>query len=213
MSGLFPAGPADPLGTWVAAAVTLVVLAAGLGERRLFGVAQHLLAGLLTGLLVVLAVREVIVPRVVLGLADQPLRGELWIAAVLLVALVAAPFLPRRVAAVPVAVLVAGTAVFALAGAVSGTLVPQLAGAAGALDEAPATAAGAAVALVLTVMVLIGFLHGAPRSRAGGAIASAGRWVLLVGVGAFLGFLVVSRLALLVDRLAFLVVDWLGIGR
>ena len=37
--------------------------------------------------------------------------------------------------------------------------------------------------------------------------------VSLDGLGGWLGFLLVSRLALLVDRLRFVLVDWLGIGR
>jgi hypothetical protein len=36
---------------------------------------------------------------------------------------------------------------------------------------------------------------------------------MIGGLGGWLGFLLVSRLALLVDRLRFILVDWLGIGR
>ena len=36
--------------------------------------------------------------------------------------------------------------------------------------------------------------------------------LLVAGIGGFVGFLVVSRLALLVDRLTFLLSDWLGIA-
>ena len=43
--------------------------------------------------------------------------------------------------------------------------------------------------------------------------AGTGRWLLLGGIGGWLGFLLVSRLALLVDRLQFLLGDWLGIAR
>jgi hypothetical protein len=45
------------------------------------------------------------------------------------------------------------------------------------------------------------------------AAVISGRWLLIGGLGAWLGFLVVSRLTLLVDRMAFLLVDWLGLGR
>ena len=61
MNGLFGGDGADQVATWVAAAVTLVVLGGLLGERRLFGWSQHLLAGLATGLLALLAITEVIV--------------------------------------------------------------------------------------------------------------------------------------------------------
>ena len=55
MSGLFGAEPIDQLAIWVAALATLVVLGGMLGERRFFGWSQHLLAGLATGYLALLA--------------------------------------------------------------------------------------------------------------------------------------------------------------
>ena len=51
MSGFFGTTTADLVATWVAAIVTLVVFGALVGERRLFGWSQHLLAGLATGFL------------------------------------------------------------------------------------------------------------------------------------------------------------------
>ena len=50
----------------------------------------------------------------------------LYVAALLALAMVGAAWLPRSIVAVPVAVLVAATAAFALGGAVAGTLMPQL---------------------------------------------------------------------------------------
>jgi hypothetical protein len=70
-----------------------------------------------------------------------------------------------------------------------------------------------AAAAVITSLVLVGFLHGAPRGRIVGAAASTGRWLMLGGIGGWLGYLLFSRLVLLVDRVAFLVGDWLGLGR
>ena len=65
MSGFFGTADADQIATWVAALATIVVLGGLLGERRAFGWSQHLLAGLATGFLALLAITEVIVPRVV----------------------------------------------------------------------------------------------------------------------------------------------------
>jgi hypothetical protein len=69
------------------------------------------------------------------------------------------------------------------------------------------------VGLVITALVLVAFLHGVPRGRLMAGAAGTGRWLLLGGIGGWLGFLLVSRLALLVDRLQFLLGDWLGIAR
>ena len=65
MSGFFGTEPADHLATWIAAIATVAVLGGMLGERRVFAWTQHLLAGLTTGFLGLLAISEVIVPRLI----------------------------------------------------------------------------------------------------------------------------------------------------
>ncbi len=213
MNGLLSSDPAGVAGTWVAALVTIVVFGRLLGERRVFGLAQYLLAGLATGYLLVLAVREVLVPRLVEPLLhDAGARPALWLAVPLVLALAGAAYLPRRVAGVPVAILVGGIAAFALGGAVVGTVLPQLAGAIVAPGR-PATVVNGLISLLISALVLVSFLHGGPRRRVAVGAAAAGRWLVIGGLGAWLGYLLVSRLALLVDRVGFLLFDWLGIGR
>ncbi len=213
MNGLLGATPADQVATWVAAIATLVVLGGLVGERRLFGWSQHLLAGLATGFLALLAITEVIVPRVLAPLiADPGGRGELWLAIGLVALAAGAPWLPRAVAAVPVSIAIGAVAAFALGGAIVGTLLPQLAASIARPEPTPlATLAGAGAA-AMSGLVLIGFVHGTPRGRVVTAAASTGRWLMLAGLGGWLGYLLFSRLVLLVDRVAFLVNDWLGIG-
>lgn len=214
MSGFFGAETADAVATWVAAGVTLVVLGGLLGERRLFGWTQHLFAGLLTGFLALVATTEVIVPWVIEPLIADPIgRLELWLAVALVGSAAGAPWLPRPVAAIPLSIAVAALAAFALGGAVVGTLLPQLAVATPVPGAtALATVVGIAGAGV-TLLVLLGFVHGASRGRVGGAITAVGRWLLLAGIGGWLGYLLLSRLVLLVDRIGFLLGDWLGIAR
>jgi hypothetical protein len=214
MSGFFADGLAGTVATWVAALVTVGVWAYLVGERRIFRLAQHLLIGLATGYLVLLAVREVLMARLLQPLAsDAAANPLLWVALALCVLMAAARWLPRGVVALPVAVLIAGTAAFALGGAVAGTLLPQL----GATLLVPApdatTLANGAIGATVTALVLLGFLHGSPRTRLLVGAAGTGRWLLLGGIGGWLGFLLVSRLSLLVDRIGFLLGDWLGIVR
>ncbi len=214
MSGLFGSEPAGVVGIWVAAIVTIVVLASLLGERRAFAWSQHLLAGLATGLLALLAVREVILPRLVEPLAADPgARPELWGGVALVAVTAAAPWLPRRVSAVPVSIAIGTLAAFALGGAVIGTLLPQLNA---AIARPEPTLVGTAIGVlggVVSGLVLLGFVHGVQRGRLIGALAGAGRWFLLLGIGGWLGYLVLSRLILLVDRIGFLLGDWLGLVR
>jgi hypothetical protein len=212
VNGFFGSGPADQLATWVAAIATIAVLGGMLGERRVFAWSQHLLAGLATGFLGLLAITEVIVPRLVEPLAaDAGGPTELVLGLGLVAAAAAAPWLPRVVAAVPISIAVGALAAFALGGAVIGTLLPQLAAAVARPEPTTgATLAGVAGAAI-TALVLVGFVHGTPRGRVMTAAASTGRWLMLGGLGGWLGYLLFSRLVLLVDRIAFLVGDWLGL--
>ena len=214
MTGLVDAGSGGVLAMWVAAAATILTWSILVGARRPFGWSQRLLAGLATGYLILIAIREVLVPRLVAPLLTAPAEHpELWLASVGGLLLVGARWLPPAAGALPVAVLLGATAAFALGGAVVGTVMPQLS----AVTLTPSPTGGAlasgVVASIVAALVLLAFLHGQPRSRAMAGMAGAGRWIMLGGLGVWLGYLVVSRLALLTDRVAFLVVDWLGIGR
>jgi len=212
MNGDFASDLGGTLGTWVAVLLTLGVWSYVVGERTIFRLLQLLLAGLATGYFALLAVREVLIPGLVAPLLADPAGHPLLIPALLLGAVMAgAAWLPRRVVAPVAALLVAGVAAFALGGAVVGTLLPQMAAA--LID--PATGGSGLVdgvlALTITLLVLLGFLHGAPRGRFVERGAGIGRWLLVGGIGAWFGFLLVSRLSLLVDRVAFLLGDWLGL--
>ena len=200
--------------TWVAAAATLVTWSILVGARRPFTWSQRLLAGLLTGYLALLAIREVLVPRLVLPLVADPAgHPVLWLALLLAGLLVAGRWLPRWVGAVPIAVLVGATAAFALAGAMVGTVLPQATAVVPVSGASGLAMLGPAASALVASLVLLAFLHGRPHGRVLGVLSSAGRWLILGGVGAWLGYLVLSRLTLLTDRLDFLAAEWLGLGR
>jgi hypothetical protein len=214
VSGLFGTEAIDQVATWVAALATLVVLGGLFGERRLFAWSQHLLAGLATGYLGLLAITEVIVPRLAQPLAADPGgRPDLVLGLGLVAVTAATPWIPRIVGAVPLSIAIGALAAFALGGAVVGTLLPQLAAAAARPESGVAATLAGAGATVVTGLVLLGFLHGTPRGRSLTVAASTGRWLLLAGIGGWLGYLLLSRLVLLIDRLAFLLGDWLGLLR
>lgn len=212
MSEFFGTTTADLVATWVAAIVTLVVLGGLLGERRVFGWSQHLLAGLATGFLALLAISEVIEPRLLEPLLADPLgRLELWLGVALVGSAAAAPWLPRAFAAIPVSIAIGSLAAFALGGAVIGTVLPQLAASA-SVDGATILGTVVSVAAaVVTALVLLSFLRGVPRGRTLDLVSGTGRWLLLAGIGGWLGYLVLSRLVLLSDRIGFLMGDWLGL--
>jgi hypothetical protein len=214
VNGFSAADLGGTLATWVAALATLGVWSYLVGGRRVFTLLQYLLAGLATGYLVLLALRDVLVPRLAAPLLASPRDHLLLVPALaLVVLLVGASWLPRRATAPATAILVGGIAAFALGGAVIGTILPQMAA---ALPETSATSpdlAGEVLSLAITALVLLAFLHGAPRGALTTQAANLGRWLLIGGIGGWLGFLVASRLSLLVDRIAFLLGDWLTLLR
>ena len=213
MNGFASADLAGTLATWVAALATIGVWSYLVGARRIFVLLQYLLAGLATGYLALLAVRDVLLPRLVAPLAADPGGHVLLVPAAGLVALLlGAAWLPRRATTPATAVLLGGLAAFALGGAVVGTVLPQMAAALPTGSGAP-DRLGEVVALVITVLVLLAFLHGAPRGELTTRAAGIGRWFLVAGIGGWLGFLVASRLSLLVDRVGFLLGDWLTVLR
>lgn len=212
MNGFAGADLAGSVATWVAAIATIAVWSYVVGSRRVFVLMQQLLAGLATGYLVLLAIRDVLVPRLVVPLIEHPRDNVLLLPALVLVGmLVAASWLPRRAMAPVGAILVGGIAAFALGGAVVGTILPQIAAALPTTSVASADLAGELISLVITSLVLLTFLHGAPRGTMTTRAATLGRWLLVGGIGGWIGFLVVSRLSLLVDRIGFLLGDWLTV--
>jgi hypothetical protein len=212
VTGFFGTSATDLVATWVAAVVTLIVFGALIGERRIFGWTQHLLAGLATGFLGLIVLTEVVGPRLVQPIvADPSGRPELWAGVALVATAAAAPWLPRRISVIPVSIAIGSLAAFALGGAVIGTLLPQIDAAIVRPGGSAAATLGSALALVVTGLVLVAFLHGIPRGRVVAAAAGAGRWLLIGGIGGWLGFLILSRLILLVDRIGFLLGDWLGL--
>jgi hypothetical protein len=214
MNGFAGADLGGTVATWVAALATIAVWSYLVGSRRIFVLMQHLLAGLATGYLVLLAIRDVLLPRLAVPLVEQADERVLLVPALLLVGiLAAASWLPRPVVAPVAAVVVGGIAAFALGGAVVGTILPQIAAALPTTRAASPGLAGQVISLAITSLVLLGFLHGAPRGRLTTRGASVGRWLLVGGIGGWLGFLLVSRLSLLVDRVAFLLGDWLTVLR
>jgi len=214
MNGFFASDFTGAAAMWVAALATIATWSYLVGARRIFVLVQHLLAGLATGYLVLLAIREVLLPRLLTPLIEQPRDHVLLVLAAALVAvLIGATWLPRALTAPAAAIVVGGIAAFALGGSVVGTVLPQIAAALPTTKAASPDLIGEVISLAITSLVLFAFLHGAPRGRLTVRAATAGRWLLVGGIGGWLGFLLVSRLSLLVDRIGFLLGDWLTVLR
>ena len=72
---------------------------------------------------------------------------------------------------------------------------------------------GAVALLVGTVTVLYYFFFSLEQKRLGKATSRVGVWFLMVSFGATFGFTVMGRLSLLIDRVDFLLFQWLTIPK
>ena len=72
---------------------------------------------------------------------------------------------------------------------------------------------GALVLLVGTAAVLFYFFFSVEHKRLGKATANVGIWFLMISFGATFGYTVMGRLSLLIDRVDFLLFEWLRIPR
>jgi hypothetical protein len=218
------AGLIDSLDTVVAVLLTLFVFSFLLGDNVLYRLAEHLFVGVAVGYAVVAAFHWVLVPRLLLPLAES-LEGQNWEQAALsLIGLLLGLLLllkPVRSLSwwgnVSVALLLGVGAALAIGGALLGTLIPQVA----ATGDVPRYLAmyGPGLGLLSGIIVVVGtigvVLHmtfGRGREGRLAALQDAvvqswgglGRWFILVAFAAILATTFLSRLSLLVGRVQFL---------
>jgi hypothetical protein len=204
------------VGSIVAGLLTLMVFSYLIGANPLWRVAQSLLVGVSVGYVTLVILTQVVVPqvaRIIQPASDAP-PADRWLAAVPvalgLLLLMRIAFPGAWPASFGLNLVVVVGASLALGGALAGTIVPQSLDTMRLLDlNNPVALAGNIVLLLGVVCALAYFAFGA---RAGGersqpvrALATVGRWVLLVAFGALLGSLSTTFFSALIDRLLALI--------
>jgi hypothetical protein len=216
-------------GAWVALGLALVLFSTLLGDHRLGRLAQHVLIGAALGYAALVAVRELLLPRVATALAGNG-GGWVWLPLLLglLLWLAGADAmrgahsdqpLPRwrawlrLLGLIPVALMLGVGITVALLGVLQGTLLPQV-GTLIARDvdlaAPPVTLATGILTLLLTTATLLHLTWGQGRTSAGRPLfapLAAWRWIgvraLWVGAGVLFARLAVARVSLLIGWLEF----------
>jgi hypothetical protein len=216
----------DQIGLWAGFALTLMIFSYLLGDNVLYRIAVYALSGLAAGVLVMVTIESALLPffRAAVGLGDA--RGlALALLPVLLGLLLLLKGTRRysRLGNIGLAYLVGVGAAVALLGAVSGTLIPLVAGTTGALRP-PAGIEDGNFALVNGFIVVLGvictllyFQHlarRAPGSEPGQwvtrrrpfsrVLGAVGQGFIAIALGAIYGGAILSGLAVLSERIAFL---------
>lgn len=189
----------------ITAVLTLAIYSFLAGDNPVYRLVEHLLVGLTIGYSLVVTVRSVIMPQ-----AIAPLGAGEWEAVVPLI-LGAAMFLRlnRRLGGwsqIPLAIVV---------GAGAGVALPAMLKAR-VLTQMTATVSGAEtlngiVILVGVAATLAYFVFSREHTGVWGGITRGGRYFMMVFFGATFAYTVMSRMALLIGRLEFLLGDWLGL--
>jgi hypothetical protein len=217
-------------GTIIAAILTFMVWSYLLGDNPAFRIAEHLFVGTAVGYAVVVAWFNAVQPAI-FG-AGAPQSPALAAVPLILCLLLIAKVRPvwSDVGNIPVAFLVGVGAALAVGGALFGTLWPQVSATA-ELSLDPADYGDPQPMLVSTffwqnLAVLIGTIgtffyftfNTQPQGPLGGFRetftrfwSGMGRWVIMITLGALFANTVMSRIALLVGRVRWLL-DVLGVG-
>jgi hypothetical protein len=210
----------DPIGTWLAALLTLAVLSFLYRDNPVFRTAESLFAGVSLGYYVGIVLDQTLRPNLVEPLvADFAKNNDLLIAAVL-GALLYMRYVPRIgwVARYGLAVYVAYYIGVEFTRKVHGEVLPQTGRTIQPLNQWSFESVAAffnspsflaLMAIVGTYSVLIYFFFSREQGPVTRRISRVGIWFLMISFGAAFGFTVMGRVALLIGRINFLIYDWI----
>jgi len=210
----------DVLGVWVAAFLTLAVFSFLYKDNPVFRFAESLFAGVSLGYYVTVAVDQTLKPNLFLPLSKSfAENGDLLVAGVL-GALLYMRYVPRIgwVARYGLAVYVSYYIGVEFTRKIPGEVMPQMARTIQPLNQWSFASLSAfltspsflsLLAIVGTYSVLVYFFFSREQGPVTKRISRVGVWFLMVSFGAAFGFTVMGRVALLIGRLNFLLLDWL----
>lgn len=212
----------EVFGIWIAAILTLMVYSYLFADNPLYRLAQHLFVGSSVGYAAVVVFHNVLRPRLF-----EPLRQDAVTNWPYFVPLVLGLLLLAKgkktigwLGNTSLGFLFGIGAALAIGGALLGSFLPQIQ--ASWVSLSPATAGGleAAVDNLCIAVGTIGtlayfyFTTGSRRRPANRLIqlsAVVGKWVILISFGAMFGNRIMSYVSLLIERIQFLLGDWLGL--
>jgi hypothetical protein len=209
----------DIAGVFLAVALTLVVYSYLWRDNLLFRLVEHLFIGVAVGYIVIIAVHNMLLPSLVMPLLrPKGMEDRLLIIPLVLGMLLLAKGHPSLAALGNSAMgyLMGTGAALALGGALLGTLLPQVQAAMGlSLNPKSYRVSGservleALIMSIGTVGTLLYFTFAVKGKAVSGVVRiwgeAVGRSIILVTLGALFAAAAMSRVALLIGRLRFLV--------
>ncbi len=200
------------LGTWIAALLTLAALSFVYKDNPIFRFAESLFAGISLGYYIGITLNQTLVPNLI-----QPLTHDFnqnWDLLVpgLLGLLLYMRYVPKTgwMARYALAIFVAYYIGLDFTRRLHGEVLPQLARAIVPLSKFDThTILYSLIFAIGVFSVLIYFFFSKEQDRVTRRISRVGIYFLMVSFGAAFGFTVMGRVALLIGRLNFLILDWI----
>ena len=199
------------VGTWIAALLTLACLSFLYKDNPFFRFAESLFAGVSLGYYVGITLNQTLMPNL-----WEPMRqnfGQNWDLLVpgLLGVILYMRYLPKFgwVSRYALAIYVTYYIGVDFTRRLHGEVLPQLGRAILPLSHFDSRTLVSAIFMLGVGSVLIYFFFSREQGPVTKRIARAGIWFLMISYGAAFGFTVMGRVALLIGRLNFLILQWI----
>jgi len=201
---------AQLVGIWVGAILTLFMFSFLYRENRFYRFTEHVFIGVGTGYTIVTCFKTFI------STGWTPLiKGEyLSVIAIILGLLMLTRYYPktRWLTRYPIAVLLGTSTALAIRGTVEAQIVRQIqATALPLVSPNPLTMFNNIVVVVMILATMSYFFFTVEHKGALGVASKMGRYSMMVMFGALFGGTIMTRMALLIGVLQFLLKDWLGL--
>lgn len=201
----------DPLGTWIAAFLTLAALSFLYKDNPFFRFAESLFAGVSLGYYVGIVLNQTLEPNLF-----EPMRqnfAQNWDLLVpgLLGLMLYMRYVPRVgwVSRYALSIYVTYYIGVEFTRRIHGEVLPQIGRAMLPLSSVDLPTLSSGVYVVGVLSVLIYFFFSREQNAVTRPISRLGVWFLMISFGAAFGFTVMGRVALLIGRLNFLLQGWI----
>lgn len=206
------------VGVWVAAFLTLSIFSFLYKDNPFYKFAEHLMVGVSAGYWVILLFYNVLLPDAIDPLFTE---GKWYYIIPLILGLLMWTRLFKKTAWIsryPLAFYLGIATGVAIPLEMKAKVIEQLYGSVGLvvqmheMDAGFGTVINNVVILVGVLSSLIYFFFSKAHTGITGRVSQLGIGVLMIGFGASFGFTVMARVSLLIERVQFLLFEWLKLG-
>jgi len=199
------------ISTWLAALLTLAALSFLYKDNPFFRFAENLFAGISLGYYVGIVLNQTLEPNLFTPMREDFLNNWDLIVPGVMGLMLYVRSVPRIgwISRYALAIYVAYYIGVEFTRKIHGEVLPQIARTMLPLNAFDGPTLVSLIFVVGVYCVLIYFFFSKEQNRVTGPLARLGVWFLMISFGAAFGFTVMGRIALLIGRLNFLILNWL----